>query len=96
VTNWRKSSYTGSGNDEACVEVASLGEGIGLRDSKNRDKERLEVGRQAFACLVAQVKRGELGCTASPPTGLASARRGPIVSTSPARASPISAAAIGC
>jgi hypothetical protein len=30
---WRKSSYSGDG--EACVEVAPVGEGFALRDSKN-------------------------------------------------------------
>ncbi|WP_106399423.1 DUF397 domain-containing protein [Actinocorallia populi] len=60
MIKWRKSSYTGGGSDEACVEVASLREGIGLRDSKNRDLGKLEVRREAFAGLVARVKRGEL------------------------------------
>jgi len=60
MTTWRKSSYTGSGNDEVCVEVASLGGRIGLRDSKNRDRGKLEVRREAFAGLLARVKRGDL------------------------------------
>ncbi|PSL53072.1 uncharacterized protein DUF397 [Saccharothrix carnea] len=30
---WRKSSYSGDG--EACVEVAPVGEGVATRDSKN-------------------------------------------------------------
>jgi hypothetical protein len=61
MTEWRKSSYTGGGNDEVCVEVASLGGRIGLRDSKNRHRGRLEVRREVFAGLVARVKRGEAG-----------------------------------
>jgi len=60
MITWRKSSYTGGGNDEACVEVATLAGGIGLRDSKNRDLGNLEVRRESFAGLVARVRRGEL------------------------------------
>ncbi|WP_367137444.1 DUF397 domain-containing protein [Saccharothrix sp. HUAS TT1] len=30
---WRKSSFSGSG--ESCVEVAPVGEGVAMRDSKN-------------------------------------------------------------
>jgi hypothetical protein len=58
---WRKSSYTGGGNDDVCVEVASLGGRIGLRDSKNRERGNLEVRREVFAGLIARVKRGEVG-----------------------------------
>ncbi|MEO3782362.1 DUF397 domain-containing protein [Actinocorallia sp. B10E7] len=61
MTNWRKSSYTGTGNDNVCVEVAALGSRIGLRDSKNRGLGKLEVRREAFAGLVSRVKRGEFG-----------------------------------
>lgn len=57
---WRKSTYTGGGNDDACVEVARLGSGIGLRDSKHPTKGRLEVSRPALALLLSQVKRGTL------------------------------------
>jgi hypothetical protein len=58
---WRKSSYTGGGNDEACVEVAELANVIWVRDSKDPDGGRLEFRRAAFAGLVSRVKRGELG-----------------------------------
>jgi hypothetical protein len=53
---WRKSSRS-SGNGGACVEVASLDPGIGLRDSKNPDGPKLVVSRNAFAALVADLKR---------------------------------------
>ncbi|TDE27870.1 DUF397 domain-containing protein [Actinomadura sp. 6K520] len=53
---WRKSSRS-SGNGGNCVEVASLDSGIGLRDSKNPDGPKLVVSRNAFAALVADLKR---------------------------------------
>lgn len=36
---WRKSSYSGGGND--CVEIALIGVGTAVRDSKNPDGPRL-------------------------------------------------------
>jgi hypothetical protein len=60
VIEWRKSSYSGSGNDDVCVEVARLPEAIGVRDSKDPDGGRLELGRGGFSDLVTRVKRGEL------------------------------------
>ena len=53
---WRKSSRS-SGNGGACVEVAQLPQGIGVRDSKNPDGAKLVVSRDAFAALVADLKR---------------------------------------
>lgn len=61
MTIWRKSSYTGGGNDDACVEVADLAAEVWVRDSKNPSLGRLELRREAFAALLMQVKRGELG-----------------------------------
>lgn len=61
MIQWRKSSYSGGLNDDACVELARFPDGIGIRDSKHPEGGRLEVPREAFAALLAQVKRGELG-----------------------------------
>ncbi len=58
--NWRKSSYTGGGNDEACVELAESGDRVWVRDSKDPDGERLAFGREAFAGLLERAKRGDL------------------------------------
>ncbi|TDC74583.1 DUF397 domain-containing protein [Actinomadura sp. 7K507] len=58
--NWRKSSYSGSSNDEMCVEVADLIGGIGIRDSKNPHGGLLDVSSVEFAVLVGQVKKGAL------------------------------------
>ncbi|GAB3732781.1 DUF397 domain-containing protein [Nocardiopsis nanhaiensis] len=35
TANWRKSSYSGTSSD--CVEVADLGHGTAVRDTKHRD-----------------------------------------------------------
>lgn len=37
MTNWRKSSYSGGGNDDACVELAESGDRVLVRDSKDPD-----------------------------------------------------------
>jgi len=60
VIQWRKSSHSGGGNDDACVELARFPGGIGIRDSKRPEGGRLEVSRDAFAALLARVKCGEL------------------------------------
>ncbi|XRQ12225.1 DUF397 domain-containing protein [Actinomadura welshii] len=54
--NWRKSSRS-SGNGGNCVEVADLPSGVGLRDSKDPDGPKLIMARDAFAALVADLKR---------------------------------------
>lgn len=60
MIEWRKSSYTGSGNDDVCVEVADLGGRIGVRDSKDPEGPRLGVSARDFGGLVARIKLGEL------------------------------------
>jgi hypothetical protein len=42
---WRKSSFSGGGNDNACIEVAVTPEAVAVRDSKNPDGPRLDVPR---------------------------------------------------
>ncbi|MFD0901395.1 DUF397 domain-containing protein [Actinomadura sediminis] len=56
---WRKSSYTGSANDEVCVEVADMGGAIAVRDSKDPDGPRLGFAREAFGGLLDRIRRGE-------------------------------------
>ncbi|MFI0443827.1 DUF397 domain-containing protein [Actinomadura sp. 6N118] len=60
MTEWRKSSHSGSGNDDVCVEVARLPEAIGVRDSKDPGGGQLELGSRSFAALVQLGKRGKL------------------------------------
>ncbi|WP_149263365.1 DUF397 domain-containing protein [Actinomadura sp. K4S16] len=60
MSNWRKSSHSGGGNDDACVELAELGGRVWVRDSKDPDGERLVFGREAFGGLLARLKRDDL------------------------------------
>ncbi|MGH3238860.1 MAG: DUF397 domain-containing protein [Spirillospora sp.] len=53
---WKKSSHSSSQGDN-CVELADLGEVIGVRDSKDPDGPKLVVGRDAFAAWVASLER---------------------------------------
>ncbi|QKW39107.1 DUF397 domain-containing protein [Actinomadura sp. NAK00032] len=60
AVKWRKSSYSGSSNDEMCVEVGELAGGVGIRDSRDADGARLELSGVGFASLVRKVKLGVL------------------------------------
>ncbi|MFF9806687.1 DUF397 domain-containing protein [Streptomyces coeruleorubidus] len=51
---WRKSSYSGSSGGE-CVEVADLGPGVAVRDSKKPEVGMLTVSPEAYAVFVAHV-----------------------------------------
>jgi hypothetical protein len=56
---WRKSSRSGA-QENACVEVAQLSNGIGVRDSKNPDAGQLTVSVVDFARLLGRIRLGEL------------------------------------
>lgn len=60
---WRKSSHSGSGEGQ-CVEVAAnlapLGVGVGVRDSKDPAGPALLFTSGAWSSFVEAVKRGEL------------------------------------
>lgn len=55
---WRKSSYSGGGND--CVEVAFTGDGAALRDSKNPAAGALAVSAAEWDELLAAARSGAL------------------------------------
>lgn len=59
LPRWRKSSYSGGGND--CVEVAGMGEAAMVRDSKNPDGGSLIVDRVGWAGLLATMREGSTG-----------------------------------
>ncbi|MEU4735223.1 MULTISPECIES: DUF397 domain-containing protein [Streptomyces] len=50
---WHKSSYSSSGNEATCVEVAETPGTVHVRDSKDTDGPRLAVGPRAWAGFVA-------------------------------------------
>ncbi|MEV5568622.1 DUF397 domain-containing protein [Spirillospora sp. NPDC052269] len=53
---WRKSSFSGSDYGQ-CVEVADLGNIVGIRDSKAPGSGHLALGAAGFASLVERVKQ---------------------------------------
>lgn len=60
MTEWRKSSHSGSFENSDCVEIADLVGTIGIRDSKAPDAGHLRISAKSFADLVARVKQDEL------------------------------------
>ena len=54
---WRKSSYSGSGNN--CVEVASMAAAVAVRDSKSPDGGHLVFGAEDWKAFIRSIKRGE-------------------------------------
>lgn len=55
---WRKSSYSGAGND--CVELVVAGNGAAVRDSKNPDAGDVVFSGTGFSAFVGVVKDGRL------------------------------------
>lgn len=55
-----KSSFSGGGGGNDCVETAEAGDSILIRDTKDREAGALLVPKAAFAELITAVKAGEL------------------------------------
>ncbi|MFI9807170.1 DUF397 domain-containing protein [Streptomyces sp. NPDC052301] len=53
---WRKSSYSGGGEGNACVEVAHLDTHIAIRDSKAPARATLTFPVAAFAPFIDAMK----------------------------------------
>ncbi|HST66853.1 MAG TPA: DUF397 domain-containing protein [Mycobacteriales bacterium] len=53
---WHKSSFSSSGN---CVEVALATDGVGVRDTKDREGPVLRFTRAEWDAFVAGVRNGE-------------------------------------
>ncbi|QXJ23297.1 DUF397 domain-containing protein [Actinomadura graeca] len=56
---WRKSRYSG-GDTGQCVELACVGDSVGIRDSKSVENGHLTVARTALAALAGRIKAGDL------------------------------------
>ncbi|MGW0147113.1 DUF397 domain-containing protein [Streptomyces sp. NPDC003333] len=53
---WRKSSYSGEGDGNNCVEIATSPTHVGVRDSKARSRAALTFPAPAFARFLASLK----------------------------------------
>jgi hypothetical protein len=54
--NWRKSSYSGGGEGNACVEIASRTTHIAIRDSKTPARATLTFPPAAFTTFLEALK----------------------------------------
>jgi len=55
--SWRTSSHSGS-NGGTCVEVATAGPAVAVRDSKHPDGPHLAFAARTWQTFTDQVKRG--------------------------------------
>ena len=53
---WRKSSYSGPGDGDSCVEIANSPTHIAIRDSKTPTRATLTFPPEAFAPFLAALK----------------------------------------
>jgi hypothetical protein len=56
LDNWRKSSYSGEGDGNECVEIANTATHIAVRDSKAPARATLTFPATAFAPFVDALK----------------------------------------
>ncbi|MEU0220367.1 DUF397 domain-containing protein [Streptomyces sp. NPDC006265] len=54
--NWRKSSYSGPGDGDSCVEIAPAPTHIAIRDSKAPARATVTVPTGAFTAFVDALK----------------------------------------
>ncbi|MGV9281023.1 DUF397 domain-containing protein [Streptomyces sp. NPDC003730] len=54
--NWRKSSYSGGGDGNNCVEIATAPTHVAVRDSKAPARATLAFPPEAFASFLAALK----------------------------------------
>ncbi|MFB7112496.1 DUF397 domain-containing protein [Streptomyces sp. NPDC056291] len=66
--NWRKSSYSGGGDGNNCVEIANSPTHIVIRDSKAPARATLTFPAGAFSAFV-QAFKGEGRSTGTDPAG---------------------------
>jgi hypothetical protein len=56
VSHWKKSSYSGGGEGNDCVEVATTFARISIRDSKSPAEAILRFPTEAFASFIESLK----------------------------------------
>lgn len=57
--NWRKSTYSGGGDGNTCVEIAELPTHIAVRDSKAPTRATLSFPAPSFTALIDHLKKDE-------------------------------------
>ncbi|MGQ5639729.1 MULTISPECIES: DUF397 domain-containing protein [unclassified Streptomyces] len=57
LDNWRKSSYSGEGDGNECVEIATTATHTAIRDSKNPAVGPLTVPAGSFALFIDALKK---------------------------------------
>ncbi|WP_328550153.1 DUF397 domain-containing protein [Streptomyces sp. NBC_00366] len=61
--HWQKSSYSGGGDGNACVEIANLHTRIAIRDSKAPSQGVLALPTGAFTAFIEALKTDTSGRT---------------------------------
>ncbi|PAN01355.1 DUF397 domain-containing protein [Streptomyces sp. Alain-F2R5] len=56
MDNWRKSSYSGPGDGNECVEIATSTTRVAVRDSKHPARATLSFPPEAFALFLQALK----------------------------------------
>lgn len=57
--HWRKSSFSGGGDGNTCVEIAPLRTRVAIRDSKHPTHGPLSFPAPAFSALIEALKSGD-------------------------------------
>ncbi|WSQ11597.1 DUF397 domain-containing protein [Streptomyces sp. NBC_01231] len=57
--NWRKSSHSGEGDGNSCVEIANSPTHVAIRDTKTPARATLTVPAGAFTALVEGLKASD-------------------------------------
>ncbi|MFJ9536315.1 DUF397 domain-containing protein [Streptomyces sp. NPDC101225] len=57
---WRKSSYSGEGDGDNCVELAATPTRVGIRDSKTPTRATLTFPAPTFTAFLEAVKTARL------------------------------------
>lgn len=64
--NWRKSSYSGAGDGNSCIELAFIGQAVALRESDD-PRTVLTTTPAKLGSLLRSIKAGELDHLAAVP-----------------------------
>ncbi|MCT7352196.1 DUF397 domain-containing protein [Streptomyces sp. 15-116A] len=56
ATRWQKSSYSGGGDGNTCVEIARVDTDVAIRDSKRPSHATLTVTAGVFTTFVEELK----------------------------------------